>query len=82
MFTLGDQQRRMRMPKIVESETIEAYRKFLASKDADGLKRLFNPSRLSSVIKVSGMTPAERDTFISERYTNAGLSIDHKEIQT
>ena len=53
---------------------------FLASKDVDGLARLFNPSRLTSVVKVSGMTPAERETFIIERYTNAGLSIGHKEV--
>ena len=60
----------------------DTFMEFLASKDADGLKRLFTPSRLTEVIKLTGMTPAERDTFISERYTNAGLSIDHKEIQT
>jgi len=53
---------------------------FLASKDVDELKRLFTPSRLTSVVKVSGMTPAERETFISEGYTNAGLSIQHKEL--
>ena len=57
----------------------DLFMEFLASKDADGLKRLFTPSRLATVVKVSGMTPAERDTFISEVFTDAGLSINRKE---
>ena len=52
---------------------------FLASRDVEQLKRLFTPSRLTTVIKLSGMTPAERETFILEGRASSGYSINFRE---
>ncbi|RLB68528.1 MAG: hypothetical protein DRH08_00645 [Deltaproteobacteria bacterium] len=79
-LTLENVEWKVGRSKTKELVDADMFMAFLASKDVDGLKRLFTPSRLTSVVKVSGMTPAERETFISEGYTNAGLSINHKEI--
>lgn len=53
---------------------------WLASLDAERLGKVFNPNRLAEVVKVTGMSPAERDTHISEGYSpTSGISINKKE---
>ena len=56
----------------------DLFMEYIATKDADELARLFTPSQLARVIKVTGMTPAEKDTHIIEEHTKAGLSIQSK----
>jgi hypothetical protein len=60
---------------IVDGEMFLAW---LASLDAEQLGKVFNPNRLAEVVKVSGLTPAERDTHLSEEYSQtAGISIKY-----
>ena len=55
------------------------FMEWVASRDIDQLEKLFKASRLAGTIKTTAMTPAEVDTHIETAYTNAGLSINHKE---
>jgi len=53
---------------------------WVASLDAEQLATLVNPNRLVTVVKTSGMSPAERDTHLSEEYSQtSGISIKSKE---
>ena len=54
--------------RIIDESSFYAW---LASKDADDLSKLVS----ASAIKVGGMSPVERETFIDEEPTNATLSI-------
>lgn len=56
---------------------------WLASLDAEEIAKVVTASRLVSILKVSGMSPAERDTHIVEEYNpRSGLSIQHVDLQT
>jgi len=59
----------------------DLFLEWVASLDAEQLTRLVNPKRLGGIVKVSGMSPAERDTHLSEEYSQtSGISIQKKEL--
>jgi len=53
---------------------------WVATLNAEELTKVFTPSRLVTVLKLTGLSPAERDTHVQEGYNpNSGRSINKKE---
>ena len=70
---------RTKKRSIVDSDLFMLW---LSSLSGEQLSKLFNANRLASVVKVTGMTPAERDTHVQEEYSpSSGVSIQSKELK-
>lgn len=67
---------RTKTRQIVDDDMFMAW---LLDKEPHEIAKLFKTSRLGEIIKTTAMTPAEKDTHIEMKFTNAGLSIQHKE---
>jgi hypothetical protein len=53
---------------------------WFAGLDAEQLGKVVNPNRLAEIIKVTGMTPVERETLLIEEYSpTSGMAIQSKE---
>lgn len=53
---------------------------WFATLDREQLAKVVNPNRLAAILKVSGLSPVERDTLLIEEYSEtSGTSIQSKD---
>jgi len=66
-----------RQRKAVDGEMLVGW---FSSLDEERVAKMVHPNRLAGILKVSAMTPVERETHLSEEFSkNAGISINSKD---